>query len=64
MDEKVEFTKSEQKIIKLVIEGKSNSEICEELNISLNTVKTHIKHVLSKLSIKNRTQLSIFFLKK
>jgi len=35
----------------------TNSEICEALYISLNTVRMHLKHVFRKLGIRNRTEL-------
>ena len=36
--------------------GMSNSEIGEELVITLATVKTHVRHVLSKLGLRDRVQ--------
>lgn len=50
------LTKKESEILNLIEQGKSNNEICDELNISLSTVKTHINHIYSKLGTKNRIQ--------
>jgi LuxR family maltose regulon positive regulatory protein len=37
-------------------QGLTNQEISERLFISLNTVKTHVKNILSRLEAANRTQ--------
>lgn len=47
----------EEEIIELLVLGKTNREIAEELFISNNTVKTHIKNVYGKLDVSNRVQL-------
>ncbi|WP_271770101.1 helix-turn-helix domain-containing protein [Aquimarina algiphila] len=48
----------QEKIIKdLIISGKSNKEIANELFVSLSTVKTHITNIYSKLNISNRQDL-------
>lgn len=46
----------ERKVFNLLKEGKSNKEISQELNIGLNTVKTHVSNVYSKLSINSRKE--------
>lgn len=47
---------SEMEILNLLAQAKANNEIAEYLNISLNTVKFHIKNIYSKLGAKNRFQ--------
>jgi len=47
----------EQEIARLLIMGKTNKDISESLFISVNTVKTHIRRIYSKLNISNRIQL-------
>lgn len=42
------FTKREKEVLKLVVAGKTSEEIAEELFISLHTVNTHRKNILSK----------------
>ncbi len=54
-----DFNTSELKIIQLVGRGLSNKEITDELNISEGTVRNYISNILSKLDLKNRTQLAI-----
>lgn len=47
----------ERDVFKLIIEGKSNKEISNELNISLGTTKVHINNIYKKLNVKKRTEL-------
>ena len=49
-------------VLRLLSEGLKNREIAETLVVSENTVKTHIKAILSKLSLKNRTQAAAYAL--
>ena len=43
-------------ILKLIAEDLSNQEIADKLFISLNTVKTHVRNILLKLEVENRSQ--------
>ena len=44
--------------------GKSNREIAETLFLSEGTVRNYISSVLEKLSLRDRTQLAVFYLNK
>jgi DNA-binding NarL/FixJ family response regulator len=44
-------------VIQLAINGKTNHEIADELNISERTVKTHLTHIFNKLGVDNKIQL-------
>ena len=57
------ITERERNVLKLVADGLSNSEIAEQLIISQNTVKNHIASIISKLAVKDRTQIAVFALK-
>ncbi|PZE19926.1 response regulator [Paenibacillus xerothermodurans] len=50
----------EAEILTYVATGRSNREIADLLSITENTVKNHIKHMLSKLSLDNRVQLTAY----
>jgi DNA-binding NarL/FixJ family response regulator len=49
----------EWEVARLVAQGRTNSEIAEQLFLSLPTVKTHIAHLFEKLQVTNRVQLAI-----
>jgi DNA-binding NarL/FixJ family response regulator len=46
----------ESEVLQLVGRGLSNREIGDELHISLPTVKTHVRHLLAKLGLRDRVQ--------
>jgi len=50
-----ELTKTERKILQAIVAGKANKEIAFNLNVSENTVKTHVKNVFGKLGVSDRT---------
>jgi LuxR family maltose regulon positive regulatory protein len=53
------LTPQEQRVLRLLAAGHSNQEIARTLVVSLNTVKTHIKQLYSKLQVNNRIQASV-----
>ena len=55
-----DLTKAEFRVLKLVLEGKTNMQIAESLSISDKTVKFHLYKIFKKLSVKTRSQLIIF----
>ncbi|UNZ16670.1 response regulator transcription factor [Streptomyces sp. 891-h] len=53
------LTDRETEILRLMAAGLSNTQIADRLTVSLETVKTHVSNVLTKLSAQNRTQAVI-----
>ncbi|MEM6802261.1 MAG: LuxR C-terminal-related transcriptional regulator [Bacteroidota bacterium] len=51
------LSNQEEKIVNLIVEGKSNKEIADELSVSHSTIKTHVNNIYAKLQIANRTEL-------
>jgi DNA-binding CsgD family transcriptional regulator len=51
------FSDREKEIMALIIEGKSNKEIEEQLFISFHTVKNHIYNIFKKCGVNSRSQL-------
>ncbi|MCQ3935484.1 MAG: DNA-binding response regulator [Chloroflexi bacterium] len=54
------LTEREVEVLRLVAQGESNPHIAETLCITVNTVKTHLKNILAKLQLENRTQVAAY----
>lgn len=52
-----EITKTEQKVVELVLMGLSNKRIAEELGIVEGTVKLHLNRIFRKFGVATRVQL-------
>jgi LuxR family maltose regulon positive regulatory protein len=50
------LSEQEMRVLKLVVAGKSNQEIAEELVITVGTAKWHVHNILQKLGVNNRPQ--------
>ncbi len=59
-----ELTPAEQKILQKIVQGNSNKEIAHNLKVSENTVKTHVKNVLGKLGVSDRTSAATLAIKR
>ena len=57
------LTERELFVLRLVASGASNQEIADKLMISINTVKSHVKNILEKLQLDNRTQAATYAIK-
>ncbi len=49
----------ELEVLALLVEGLSNQEIAEKLIISLATAKTHVRNILNKMAVDDRTQAAV-----
>ena len=58
-----ELSDRELEVIRLIVAGKSNHHISKFLHISESTVKFHLKNILSKMGVSDRTQAAISALK-
>lgn len=56
----LELTERERDVLLLIADGKSNSDIAEELVLSMGTVKGYVSNILSKLHLSDRTQAAIY----
>jgi DNA-binding CsgD family transcriptional regulator len=52
------LSKREKELFPLLLSGKSNKTICEELHIAPSTLKSHINHIYKKLGVDSRAQLA------
>ncbi|MFC7272378.1 response regulator [Paractinoplanes rhizophilus] len=54
------LTGREEEVLRVVARGRTNSEIADELFISLSTVKTHIASLMTKLPARNRVEIAMW----
>ncbi len=54
-----ELSKREKQVLSLLVEGKSNKEISQDLQITIHTTKSHVCSIIQKLSVDDRTQAAI-----
>lgn len=58
-----QLTNRELDVLTLIVEGLSNQQIAERLVVSVETVKTHMRHIMEKLQVSDRTQVAVKALK-
>jgi DNA-binding NarL/FixJ family response regulator len=51
-----ELTRREQEVLELLAKGCGNKEIAQNLSITLDTVRYHLKHIYEKLHVRSRTE--------
>lgn len=54
------LSERELEVLRLIAAGMNNAMIAETLNVSLATVKTHVRHILDKLHVSDRTQAALW----
>ena len=64
IDETIKLTQREQEVLSLVAKGASDKEIADKLVVSIHTVKTHIRNILSKLQMGHRHEAARYALRK
>ncbi len=57
------LTDREIQILQLIVRGCSNGEISEQLFVTVGTVKTHVRHILNKLCVDDRTHAAVLALR-
>ena len=53
------LSQREISVLSLIVAGLSNQEIAERLTLSVETVKTHVRHIMEKLAVHDRTQAAV-----
>jgi NarL family two-component system response regulator LiaR len=54
-----ELTEREYEVLKLIVSGKSNKEIAQQLGVSTHTAKAHVGNIIQKLAVDDRTQVAV-----
>lgn len=54
------LTEREREVLEHVARGKSNKVIAQALDISHNTVKLHVRHIMAKLDLNSRVEAAVF----
>jgi DNA-binding CsgD family transcriptional regulator len=57
------LTAREREVASLIAEGRSNRAIADRLGVSERTVETHVRNVMTKLGLANRTQIAAWTLR-
>lgn len=55
--EQFNLTQRERDVLLLILQGKSNMEIADQLFLSVSTVKTHVSNLFVKMDVKSRMQV-------
>ena len=58
------LSQRELEVIDLIVQGLSNQEIADRLAISLPTAKTHVRNILNKLAVDDRTQAAVLAMRR
>jgi DNA-binding NarL/FixJ family response regulator len=61
-DESMRLSIREEQIVILLSQGYSNKQIAEKLELSIDTVRTHLKHVFNKLQVRSRTEAVVRYM--
>lgn len=55
-----ELTPQEERVLELIVEGLTNRQIGQRLNIAEKTVKNHVTSLMAKLHVERRTQAAVY----
>jgi DNA-binding NarL/FixJ family response regulator len=59
-----DLTKTEKRVLQMIVGGMSNKEIASALDVSENTTKTHVKNIFDKLGVSDRTSATTTAIKR
>ena len=55
-DEAPHLSPREEQVLELLSKGYSNKEIADQLALSIDTVRSHLKHIYDKMHVRSRTE--------
>jgi DNA-binding NarL/FixJ family response regulator len=53
------LSERELQVLRLMVDGSSDQTIADKLDITLATTKSHVRNILSKMAVNNRTQAAV-----
>jgi len=59
LEDQASLTKREEEILRGVVRGLINKEIADELGISVETIRVHLKNIYEKLHVRSRTEAAL-----
>jgi DNA-binding NarL/FixJ family response regulator len=59
-----DLTRTEENVLRMIVGGMSNKEIAFALDVSENTVKTHVKNIFGKIGVSDRTSAATTAIKR
>lgn len=58
-EKELRLTERELEVLRLIVLGKSNTEIADELSISIHTAKAHVCSILQKMEVEDRVSAAV-----
>jgi DNA-binding NarL/FixJ family response regulator len=58
------LSRRELQVLSMIVDGATNREIAARLVIATSTVQSHVKRILHKLGVKNRTEAAVRYLRR